>query len=169
MDNPYNTGAEKGSSVLGPTLKFKGELTADEDLLVRGTIEGSIKHSSNLKIGKEGKVTAEVQAEHIEVHGEVNGDLSGSKSVVVRDSANINGNIYSPKVSLHEGAKFNGNIDMSGDGSAAAKKPEARSAANDEKPEKETASSSEGKDGGEQSKADAGKPKNGSKHSADAA
>lgn len=113
MDNPYNTGSEKGSSVLGPTLEFKGELTADEDLLIHGSIKGSIKHSSNLKIGKEGKIDAEVQAEYIEVHGTVTGDLIGRKSIVVRDSANVSGNIISPKVSLHEGANFNGSIDMS--------------------------------------------------------
>lgn len=124
MDNPYNTGHERGSSVLGPTLKFKGELRADEDLLIRGQIEGSIQHSSNLKIGKEGNIKAEVSAEYIEVHGAVDGNLTGSKSVVVRDSANVTGNIYSPTVSLHEGAKFNGSIDMSGDEAPASKAPQ---------------------------------------------
>lgn len=125
MSNPYNNGNHGGSSVLGPTLSFKGELKADEDLLIRGKIEGSIQHSSNLKIGKEGKIKAKVNAEYIEVHGEVKGDLSGSKSVVVKDSANVSGNIYSPSVSLYEGAKFNGNIDMSGKTQPASKSPEA--------------------------------------------
>ncbi len=124
MSNPYNTGNYGGASVLGPTLKFKGELTAQEDLLIRGQVEGSIKHSSNLKVGKEGKIKARVDAEYIEVHGEVEGDLTGSKSVVVKDSANVSGNIYSPSVSLYEGAKFNGKIDMSGDSKPAAKTPE---------------------------------------------
>lgn len=123
MDNPYNSGRDRSSSVLGPTLTFKGELRADEDLLIRGKIEGSIRHSSNLKIGSEGRINAEVDAEYIEVHGEVKGNLTGSKSVVVRQSANVSGNITSPNVSLHEGAKFNGSIDMSGDARAAADKP----------------------------------------------
>lgn len=125
MSNPYNTGNYAGASVLGPTLKFKGELTAQEDLLIRGQVEGSIKHSSNLKVGKEGKIKARVDAEYIEIHGEVEGDLTGSKSVVVKDSANVSGNIYSPSVSLYEGAKFNGTIDMSGERKPAAKAPEA--------------------------------------------
>ena len=123
MSNPYNSSNYNGSSVLGPTLSFKGELKADEDLLIRGKIEGTIQHSSNLKIGKEGKIKAKVNAEYIEVHGEVKGDLSGSKSVIVKDSANITGNIYSPSVSLYEGAKFNGNIDMSGKAQPASKSP----------------------------------------------
>ena len=135
MSNPYNTSNYNGSSVLGPTLSFKGELRADEDLLIRGKIEGTIQHSSNLKIGKEGKIKAKVDAEYIEVHGEVKGDLSARKSVVVKDSANITGNIYSPSVSLYEGAKFNGNIDMSGKTQPASKSPEAPSQSSEERNE----------------------------------
>ena len=163
MDNPYNSGPEKGSSVLGPTLKFKGELRADEDLLIRGKIEGSIKHSSNLKIGKEGNIKAEVSAEYIEVHGEVDGNLTGSKSVVVRDSANVAGNIYSPTVSLHEGAKFNGSIDMSGDAKPSAKSPEKKA-----EPAEAKAEASEKPDASSDDKP-AKKSKSGRKTSADAA
>ena len=165
MDNPYNTGHERGSSVLGPTLKFKGELRADEDLLIRGQIEGSIQHSSNLKIGKEGNIKAEVSAEYIEVHGAVDGDLTGSKSVVVRDSANVTGNIFSPTVSLHEGARFNGSIDMSGESEPASKAPEK----NDEpmKPAAE-AGDVEASDAGDDEKP-AKKSRSARKQSADAA
>ena len=124
MQNPYDNGNARSASILGPTLKFKGELKADEDLLVHGKIEGSIKHSSNLKIGKNGKIYADVDARYIEVHGSVNGNLTGRKSVVVKEGANISGNITSPSVSLHESAKFNGNIDMSGKEAAARKPPQ---------------------------------------------
>lgn len=134
MENPYDKGNERGSSILGPTLKFKGELKADEDLLVHGKIEGSIKHSSNLKVGKSGKIYAEVEARYIEVHGAVTGDLTGRKSVVVRDGANVSGNIFSPSVSLHESAKFNGSIDMSGKEAAAQKAPQKQPEKRAEKP-----------------------------------
>ncbi len=115
MSHPYDLGDKKQRSILGPTLKFKGELTANEDLLIQGQIEGSIKHTSNLTIGEEGKLKADVVAEHISVEGHVDGDLEGRNSVVVTNSANVAGNIFSPVVTLHEGATFNGRIDMSGD------------------------------------------------------
>ena len=119
MSNPYETAKHK-TSVLGPTLRFKGELSADEDILIQGRIEGSIEHSSNLTIGPEGRVEANVKAEYIAIEGSVKGDLTGGKSVVIRDTANIDGNVYSPVVTLLEGAKFNGSIDMSGKTAAAA-------------------------------------------------
>ena len=114
MSHPYDAGEKKQVSVLGPTLKFKGDLTANEDLVIQGQVEGKINHSSNLTIGKEGKVKANVRAEHITVEGTVDGDLEGRKGVAVKETANVTGNIASPTVTLHEGSTFNGNIDMSG-------------------------------------------------------
>ena len=125
MSNPYEKTRDTNSSVLGPTLKFKGKLTAKEDLLIQGRVEGTIKHSSSLTIGEGGHVKADVTAEYIAVEGRVEGDLKGGKSVKVRESAKINGNIFSPKVSLVEGATFNGQVDMDNDPNAKIdKKPE---------------------------------------------
>ena len=115
MSNPYDTARNRKSSVLGPTLKFKGELTADEDLLIQGRVEGSIKHTSSLTVGEGGHVKADVAAEYIAVEGRVEGDLRGSQSITIRETAKIDGNIVSPTVSLLEGANFNGKIDMSGE------------------------------------------------------
>ncbi len=123
MSHPYDLGDKKQTSILGPTLKFKGELTANEDLVIQGQIEGSIKHTSNLTIGEEGKLKADVVAEHISVEGKIDGDLEGRNSVVVKNNANVAGNIYSPVVTLHEGATFNGRIDMSGDAKPQEEKP----------------------------------------------
>lgn len=148
MSHPYDMGEKKKASILGPTLKFKGELTANEDLVIQGQIEGSIKHSSNLTIGDEGKVKANIEADHVSIEGEVRGDIGGETSVVVKESANVDGNIYSPTVTLREGATFNGRIDMSGKARAEESTPpkpqkqknksvaEAE-ASNDEKSEKE--------------------------------
>ena len=161
MSNPYDTAKPRKASVLGPTLKFKGELTAEEDLLIQGSIEGSIRHSSNLTIGESGHVKANVSAEYVAVEGNVDGDIHGTQSVTIRETANINGNISSPTVSLLEGATFNGNIDMtgtafekSGDDSATEKSAEAVAAE---------------KDGGKEEASPAKKTQKAARKSADAA
>lgn len=113
MSNPYDNTAKPGkTSVLGPTLKFKGELTAEEDLVIEGSFEGSIEHSSSLTIGESGRLKGNIRAEHVSVDGYVDGEIHGSQSVTIRETATIDGNITSPTVSLLEGATFNGNIDM---------------------------------------------------------
>jgi cytoskeletal protein CcmA (bactofilin family) len=111
MSNPYDNSAER-VSVLGPTLHFKGELHADEELLIKGRIEGSITHSQRVTVCAEGTVTANVRAQMIVVEGTLTGDLQAEKSVMVKESARLRGNITAPSVSIVEGAHFNGGIDM---------------------------------------------------------
>lgn len=111
MSNPYDNASER-VSVLGPTLQFKGELHADEELLIKGRIEGSITHSQRITVCPEGTVTANVRAQTIVVEGTVTGDLQAEKSVMVKETARLRGNITAPNVSIVEGAQFNGGIDM---------------------------------------------------------
>ena len=113
MSNPYDTASER-MSVLPPSLRFKGELSADEDLLIQGTIEGSINHTQRVTIGKEGKVKANINAQIIKVEGTVEGDLHAERSVYVDESGNLRGNIHAPSVCLIEGSHFNGAVDMDG-------------------------------------------------------
>jgi cytoskeletal protein CcmA (bactofilin family) len=111
MSNPYNSANER-ASILGPTLYFKGDLSAEEDLLIQGRVEGSITHTQRLTVGPQGTVKANIKAQLIIVEGTVDGDLSAEKSVFVKETAKVAGNIYAPTVSILEGANFSGSIDM---------------------------------------------------------
>src|SRR5450432_3205415 len=113
MSNPYNSANER-ASILGPTLYFKGDLSAEEDLLIQGRVEGSITHTQRLTVGPQGTVRANIRAQLIIIEGTVDGDLQAEKSVFVKDTAKVCGNIFAPTVSIMEGANFTGSIDMDG-------------------------------------------------------
>lgn len=100
-----------GVSVLGPTLRFRGELTADENLLVRGYVEGAITHTQSLTVAADGSMLGDIHARVIIVDGKVNGDLYATESVTIHVTANINGNIFAPHVGIADGAYFHGQID----------------------------------------------------------
>ncbi len=101
-------------SVIGPTLVFRGELSADEDLVIEGTIEGTIAHhKKNVTIGKQGRVFALIHANSVTIEGRVDGDIHGDEFVVMTEGAEVNGNIYCPRIRMEDGAKFNGTIQMS--------------------------------------------------------
>jgi len=103
----------KNVSVIGPTLVFKGELSADEDLVIEGTIEGTIAHhKKNLMIGKQGRVTADIHASSVIVEGELNGDIHGDGLVSLAKGATVNGNVYCSRLVMEDGARFNGRIEM---------------------------------------------------------
>jgi cytoskeletal protein CcmA (bactofilin family) len=98
--------------VLGKTLLFRGELTAEEDVILQGRVEGSIRHARNLIIGIDGSVLGDVYASHLTVEGLVEGDLHCTEAVIVRASAQVRGNIFAPRVGIMEGATFNGRVEM---------------------------------------------------------
>jgi len=103
----------KNVSVIGPTLVFKGELSADEDLIIDGTIEGTIAHhKKNLTIGKQGRVTADIHASSVIVEGELNGDIHSDGLVSLAKGAMVTGNVYCARLVMEDGATFNGKIDM---------------------------------------------------------
>jgi cytoskeletal protein CcmA (bactofilin family) len=103
----------KNVSVIGPTLVIKGELSADEDLVIDGTIEGTIAHhKKNLTIGKQGRVTADIHASSVLVEGELNGDIHSDGLVSLARDATVNGNINCARLVMEDGARFNGKIDM---------------------------------------------------------
>lgn len=100
-------------AVIGPKIKFKGELIGEEDLLVQGQIEGTIDlKSHNLTVGKQGVLKANAVAKTIVIEGNVEGDLFGEEKVVIKESSNVSGNIVAERVALEDGAKFRGSIDM---------------------------------------------------------
>jgi len=74
--------------------------------------------NNTLTVGTQGTLDAEVFAHTILVEGTVNGDLYASENISIRKSARIRGNILAPRISLEDGAKFRGSIDMDADSEA---------------------------------------------------
>lgn len=100
-------------SVIGETLHFKGELSAGEDLVIEGKVEGIVNQGKCcLTVKPKGILIAKVNATKIFIEGRVEGDLSATVGVTIRESGEVTGNIIAPKVAIDEGATFNGNIEM---------------------------------------------------------
>jgi cytoskeletal protein CcmA (bactofilin family) len=111
--NPGAPGAAPRSVMtLGKTLTFKGELSADEDLVLLGRVEGSISHTASVTVGAGGVLIGDLRARMITIKGTVEGDLEATESIVIAPTANVLGDLVAPHVSIVEGAKFNGAVDM---------------------------------------------------------
>lgn len=101
------------AAVIGPSIHIKGDLRGEEDLMIEGNVHGTIHLRDNsLTVGSNGKVKADVYAHNIFVDGTVEGDLFGSERVAIRKSGSVKGNIVSPRVSLEDGGRFKGSVEM---------------------------------------------------------
>ncbi len=109
---PTSTG-RKDMAVIGRSIQIDGDLRGEEDLLIEGDVNGTVQLRNNtLTIGSEGKISANVYAKSVTVDGLMQGDIFGSERVSIRKSAQVNGNVTAPRVSLEDGAKFKGSIEM---------------------------------------------------------
>ena len=100
-------------AMIGSSIHIKGDVSGEESLVIQGHVEGTVNlKQNNLIIGQEGQVNATIHAQTVTIEGTLKGDVFGAERVIVKKTGNIHGNISAPQVSMEEGAKFKGSIDM---------------------------------------------------------
>jgi len=100
-------------AMIGASIHIKGDVSGEESLVIQGRVEGTVNlKQNNLIIGQEGQVNATIHAQTITIEGTLKGDVFGAERVIVKKTSDIHGNISAPQVSMEEGAKFKGSIDM---------------------------------------------------------
>ena len=100
-------------AVIGQSICIKGDVSGDEDLLVEGRIEGTVSlMKSRLTVGSNGHVMATVNAKALNIEGNMEDDVNAGDSVVLTSSGKMQGNIKAPRITLQDGCKFKGTIEM---------------------------------------------------------
>jgi cytoskeletal protein CcmA (bactofilin family) len=100
-------------ATIGKAISIRGDVTGDEDLLIQGRVEGSVELKEHaVTIGSDGQVKASIIGRVVVVEGRVEGNISARDQVVLRGSSWVQGDITAPRVSLEDGARFRGGVDM---------------------------------------------------------
>jgi cytoskeletal protein CcmA (bactofilin family) len=103
----------QGTTILGKLLVVKGEISGNEALVVDGEVEGSITlHGQRLTVRPNGRIHGDIEACQVILHGRVEGDIQASERVELFRSASFTGDISTARISIEEGASFNGNLDI---------------------------------------------------------
>jgi cytoskeletal protein CcmA (bactofilin family) len=108
--------APTGTSVIGTDLTILGDritIISANKLQVDGDVRGNV-HGKQVVITEEGSVVGMVCAEAIEVRGGVRGSIR-AVSVKLQASAQVEGDITHQKLSIAEGAEFDGRVKLSKD------------------------------------------------------
>lgn len=100
------------ATVIGPSILINGKLTGDEDLTVRGRVEGELNLSKTLIVETSGIVKANVSVRNAIVSGVVVGNITATESVELTREGRMVGDINSPRVIIVDGASFRGHVDM---------------------------------------------------------
>ena len=102
----------EGVTSIGRTIVIKGDVQADEHLIVEGQVEGRLMVPEHgLAIGKHGRVSSEMLARTITVLGQADGKLTATERVELLKSGRVSGRIVTASLIIAEGAVFNGVVD----------------------------------------------------------
>ena len=107
------SGPDAQVSVLASDLTILGEgitIVSQNKVRIQGKIRADV-HAREVVIDKEASVTGEVWAERVDVMGEVNGSVI-AVALKLHDSANVKGGVMHQKLTIAEGAKFDGAVQL---------------------------------------------------------
>lgn len=102
------------SNVIGKGTTLTGDIEAYGNIRIEGKIIGNIYSKSKVVLGNGSYVEGNITAQNAEVEGEVKGKLEITDVLSLKSTALINGDIYTSKMVMEPGAKFNGKCEMSG-------------------------------------------------------
>jgi len=100
-------------ATIGKSLVIKGEVTGSEALYIDGRVEGSINLPGNrVTVGRNGVVSANINAREVVVIGKVKGNMTASDRVDIRNEGSLTGDVIAARISIEDGAYFKGGIDI---------------------------------------------------------
>lgn len=107
--------------------RIKGEITSEADFRIDGKLDGNVKTSGKVVIGKDGYIHGKVECVNADIEGNFNGELLVSELLSLKSSAVIEGTVIVAKLSVEPGATFNASCTMKGKGGIGSAAPSAGS------------------------------------------
>jgi len=101
-------------NIIAKNTSLVGDISSDGDFRVDGKIEGTIKTTGRVVIGKEGFVTGTIDCVNADIEGNFSGKLLVDQILSLKSTANISGEVTLGKLSVEPGATFNATCAMKG-------------------------------------------------------
>lgn len=106
---------------IGPSIRIKGDITAQEPLTIAGQVTGNIDVSGyRLIVTEAARVTADIVAHTVVIGGFVTGKLCAEGGVVVQQTATVKGEMLAPSLAVSDGAQLQAKFEIAGKRGAAA-------------------------------------------------
>ena len=106
------SGPAGGLTLLMEGTSVEGELVAEGDIRVDGSVSGRVTCKATLIIGSEGAVEGEVSTENMRVAGRFKGNADVSGELRLEATAAIDGDLTVAALDVEDGAKLNGRVFM---------------------------------------------------------
>lgn len=133
-DEENKTNSSKMETIIGPSIKVKGDFKGQGNTVIEGTLEGSLQTDSDVFAGDNAQIFANIKSKTARIGGVVKGNIETEKHLQIVASARISGDIYCYSLSVESGAVINGQIVM---GQTGEKRKEGSSIASSQPPQED--------------------------------
>lgn len=100
-------------TTIGASLLITGEITSQEDITVHGRVKGQIRMvEGSLLVAPTGGVDADIEGARVTIHGTVAGNVVAAERIELTPTADVSGTLTTCAFLMHDGATFNGLIDV---------------------------------------------------------
>jgi cytoskeletal protein CcmA (bactofilin family) len=100
------------TAFFGAKLSVKGKVSGSGNLIVMGKLEGEFDLNGELVVAPPAVLNGEIKAVSVTVSGNVTGNLTAREKIHLEKSAVVSGRLSAPRLSVADGASFNGEIEM---------------------------------------------------------
>jgi cytoskeletal protein CcmA (bactofilin family) len=105
--NTSNTDSTEFNKILSGT-EFTGDIVSDSNIQIEGDILGNVSCSGKVLITSSGKLKGNLVCVNAEIDGTVHGELTVENLLTMHSTARIKGDIQATKLTIEEGAYFEG-------------------------------------------------------------
>jgi cytoskeletal protein CcmA (bactofilin family) len=109
---PDATRSDSDTAFFGAKLSIKGKVTGSGNLIVMGRLEGEVNLAGEIVVAAPAVLSGEIRAVTLAVSGNVTGTLTAGEKIHLEKSAVVSGRMNTPRLSVVDGATFNGEIEM---------------------------------------------------------
>ncbi len=100
-------------TTIGASLLITGEITSQEDITIHGRVKGQIRMvEGSLLVAPKGGVDADVEGARVTIQGTLAGNVVAAERIELTPTAEVSGTLTTCAVVMHDGATFNGLIDV---------------------------------------------------------
>ena len=110
----FGKGSRKLETIIGDGTRVVGQVSVKGTIRIDGIVEGDL-HADWVVVGETGKILGNTHARGVVVGGSVEGNIEATESVELMGKASMAGEIRAPKLSIAEGAVFDGRSRMKGE------------------------------------------------------
>ena len=101
-------------NIIAQGTKIVGDIASEGPFRIDGTVEGNVKTSGKVVIGKSGLIKGTLQGENADFEGKFSGKLILSGTLSLKSTAHIEGEVHTSKLAVEPGATFNATRSMKG-------------------------------------------------------